>query len=163
MSSTSCEELRLTNATIVREYQSSAFCSDMPSYRQGSLIIVLVVGVVSSLALVAVIVHGFRLIHKPKRPRIKKTFVVRKQARLNSTSDTPLTNRPLATEQCEITIENCCNMNICETVCYPIIIIVIVATNVITLYSPVLILNLWSNSSQDAIKSRLALRRIKRY
>lgn len=93
----------------------------MPSYRQGSLIIVLVVGVVSSLALVAVIVHGFRLIHKPKRPRIKKTFVVRKQARLNSTSDTPLTNRPLATEQCEITIENCCNMNICETVGHTII------------------------------------------
>ncbi|XP_017862200.1 PREDICTED: protein cueball [Drosophila arizonae] len=113
-----CEELRLTNATIVREYQSSSFCSDIPSYRQGSLIIVLVVGVVSSLALVAVIVHGFRLIHKPKRPRIKKTFVVRKQARLNSTSDTPLTNRPLATEQCEITIENCCNMNICETPCF---------------------------------------------
>lgn len=116
--SNSCEELRLSNGTIVTEYQAAALlCADGPSsLRSGSVIIVLVVGIVSSLALVAVIVHGLRLIYKPKRPRIKKTFVVRKQARLNSSSDTPLTNRPLATEQCEITIENCCNMNICETV-----------------------------------------------
>ncbi|XP_030565416.1 protein cueball isoform X1 [Drosophila novamexicana] len=115
-----CEELRLSNGTIVTEYQAAApLCADGPSsLRSGSVIIVLVVGIVSSLALVAVIVHGLRLIYKPKRPRIKKTFVVRKQARLNSSSDTPLTNRPLATEQCEITIENCCNMNICETPCF---------------------------------------------
>lgn len=86
----------------------------------GSVIIVLVTGIVMSLFLVAAIVHGVRLIYKPKRPHIKKTFVVRKQARLNSASDTPLTNRPLTTEQCEITIENCCNMNICETVRNPL-------------------------------------------
>lgn len=96
----------------------SARCN-RPSMWTGNVIIVLVTGIVTSLFLVAAIVHGVRLIYKPKRPHIKKTFVVRKQARLNSASDTPLTNRPLTTEQCEITIENCCNMNICETVRYP--------------------------------------------
>jgi len=45
-----------------------------------------------------------------KRPRIKKRIIVNKNV-------TPLTSRPsLPPEQCEITIENCCNMNICETV-----------------------------------------------
>lgn len=98
----------------------SAPCSSRQSMWTGSVIIVLVTGIVMSLFLVAAIVHGVRLIYKPKRPHIKKTFVVRKQARLNSASDTPLTNRPLTTEQCEITIENCCNMNICETVRNPL-------------------------------------------
>lgn len=99
---------------------SAAPCNNRPSMWTGSVIIVLVTGIVMSLFLVAAIVHGVRLIYKPKRPHIKKTFVVRKQARLNSASDTPLTNRPLTTEQCEITIENCCNMNICETVRNPL-------------------------------------------
>lgn len=67
-------------------------------------------GVVISLALIAVIVVSIRHVYKPLRPRIKKTYVVRKNI-----SPTPLTSRP-STEQCEITIENCCNMNICDTV-----------------------------------------------
>lgn len=47
-----------------------------------------------------------------KRPRIKKRFIGSK-----TVTPTPLTNRPgPATDQCEINIENCCNMNICETV-----------------------------------------------
>ncbi|XP_067001735.2 protein cueball isoform X2 [Anabrus simplex] len=47
-----------------------------------------------------------------KRPRIKKRIIVNKNV-------TPLTSRPPPTsDQCEITIENCCNMNICETPCY---------------------------------------------
>lgn len=46
-----------------------------------------------------------------RRPRIKKRFVV------NKSGITPLTSRPqMMSDQCEITIENCCNMNICETV-----------------------------------------------
>lgn len=47
-----------------------------------------------------------------RRPRIKKRIVVNK-------SITPLQScRPpqQQNQQCEITIENCCNMNICETV-----------------------------------------------
>ncbi|KAK7873804.1 hypothetical protein R5R35_005788 [Gryllus longicercus] len=49
-----------------------------------------------------------------RRPRIKKRIIVSKNV-----TPTPLTCRPSPVgEQCEITIENCCNMNICETPCY---------------------------------------------
>lgn len=68
------------------------------------------VGVVVSLLLVFIIVTTIRCVYKPLRPRIKKTYVVHKNV-----TPTPLTCRP-TTEQCEITIENCCNMNICDTV-----------------------------------------------
>ncbi|EDV96429.1 GH15203 [Drosophila grimshawi] len=113
-----CEEWSNSNDTAtITEYQTAGQCGPAPPV-QGPLIIVIVLGLVTTSGLVALTVHGVRLIYKPKRPRIKKTFVVRKQARLNSSSDTPLTNRPLTTEQCEITIENCCNMNICETPCF---------------------------------------------
>lgn len=74
-------------------------------------ILILVIGVCVSLLLIFLIVHAVRRFYKPTRPRIKKTFVVQKKV-----SQTPLTSRPISTEQCEITIENCCNMNICETV-----------------------------------------------
>lgn len=47
---------------------------------------------------------------KRLRPRIKKRVVVNKNV-------TPLTYRPQVA-QCEITIEDCCNMNICETPCF---------------------------------------------
>lgn len=116
-SPSSCEELAQENSTniAIPQYQHLEVCLT-PNVWTSSVIIILVVGIVSSLLLVAVILHGVRRLYKPKRPRIRKTFVVRKQARTNSAGDTPLTNRPLATEQCEITIENCCNMNICETV-----------------------------------------------
>nr|CAD7589615.1 unnamed protein product [Timema genevievae] len=50
--------------------------------------------------------------HYRKRPRIKKRIIVNKNV-------TPLTSRPVQPgEQCEITIENCCNMNVCETPCF---------------------------------------------
>lgn len=74
-------------------------------------VIFVVIGVLTALTLVFLIIQTLRRIYKPARPRIKKTFVVQKKI-----SQTPLTSRPVATEQCEITIENCCNMNICDTV-----------------------------------------------
>ncbi|XP_032662978.1 protein cueball isoform X2 [Odontomachus brunneus] len=44
-----------------------------------------------------------------RKPRVKRRFV----------GVTPLTSRPqIPDNQCEITIENCCNMNICETPCF---------------------------------------------
>lgn len=47
-----------------------------------------------------------------RRPRIKKRIIVNKNV-------TPLTYRPQPnSQQCEITIENCCNMNVCETPCF---------------------------------------------
>lgn len=66
----------------------------------------------SFLAVMLIVVFGlFILVCKmKKRPRIKKRIIVNKNV-------TPLTYRPQPTsEQCEITIENCCNMNVCETV-----------------------------------------------
>ncbi|KRT84802.1 hypothetical protein AMK59_2409, partial [Oryctes borbonicus] len=46
------------------------------------------------------------------RPRVNKRIIVNKNV-------TPLTYRPHSTTQeCEITIENCCNMNVCETPCF---------------------------------------------
>lgn len=98
--------------------QSSVFDSSTTEshriYWNNTIVIVLVVGVALCLCLVLLIVLSVRRFYKPERPRIKKTFVVRKQALPMDT--TPLTNRPMATEQCEITIENCCNMNYCDTV-----------------------------------------------
>ncbi|XP_050351554.1 protein cueball isoform X1 [Nymphalis io] len=49
-----------------------------------------------------------KILYLKRRPRIKKRIIVNKNV-------TPLTARP---DQCEITIENCCNMNICETPCF---------------------------------------------
>lgn len=76
--------------------------------------IFVMVGVVCSLGLVFLIVNALRRFYKPIRPKIKKTFVVRNK--MDRNNRTPLTCRPAAPEQCEITIENCCNMNICDTV-----------------------------------------------
>lgn len=76
-------------------------------------IIMIVISVLVGLTLVLLIVESIRRMKKPVRPRIKKTFLVQKKI-----SQTPLTSRPVATEQCEITIENCCNMNICDTPCF---------------------------------------------
>lgn len=75
--------------------------------------ILVTVGVVCSLALVYLIVSVLRRFYRPIRPKIKKTFVVHNKS--DRKNRTPLTCRP-APEQCEITIENCCNMNICDTV-----------------------------------------------
>lgn len=76
-------------------------------YRTILPILSIIVGVlVFVIAVLSYYVNKFR-----KRPRIKKRFVVSKGG------VTPLTSRPqLPDNQCEITIENCCNMNICETV-----------------------------------------------
>lgn len=80
-------------------------------------LIIVSVGVVVSLLLVVLIVTGLRTLYKPVRPRIKKTFVVRNKMDQRKMNRTPMTCRPAA-EQCEITIEDCCNMNICDTVSF---------------------------------------------
>lgn len=74
-------------------------------------IYVIVAGVLVTILLMVVMVLGaIRRWYKPARPKIKKTYVVRKNV-------TPMTYRPTAaSERCEITIENCCNMEYCDTV-----------------------------------------------
>jgi len=77
-------------------------------------VIVVLTVFVAGLAAVAVVLSR-KVRSLGRRPRIKKRIVVNK-------SITPLTCRPQEQQQnhqqCEITIENCCNMNICETVMY---------------------------------------------
>ncbi|XP_050545727.1 protein cueball [Daktulosphaira vitifoliae] len=88
--------------------------SDMSSCKLSktltAVIAILVVFAVSLGTLSLVLVRRVRFLGR--RPRIKKRIVVNK-------SITPLTSRPVQqNQQCEITIENCCNMNICETPCF---------------------------------------------
>ena len=75
-----------------------------------SYLVLVVLGVTCAVLLVATVVLLRRVRLLRKRPRIKKRIIVNKNV-------TPLTAcSPLPQDHCEITIENCCNMNICETV-----------------------------------------------
>lgn len=62
--------------------------------------------------LVATVVLLRRVFLLRKRPRIKKRIIVNK----NVTPLTACSSQPQ--DQFEITVENCCNMNICETPCF---------------------------------------------
>lgn len=70
--------------------------------------VILAVCITFSLLLFLIILVVIRKINRPMRPKIRKKYVVHKNIE-------PLTYRP-TTEQCEVIIEDCCNMNICETV-----------------------------------------------
>ncbi|KAI4481144.1 hypothetical protein M0804_009770 [Polistes exclamans] len=79
---------------------------------QSKTLIFVLIGLIIVL-IIMIVVMSFYLNKLRRRPRIKKRFVVSKSG------VTPLTSRPQLTDnQCEITIENCCNMNICETPCF---------------------------------------------
>lgn len=69
--------------------------------------------VMGSLLILSLIIATVYKIYKPNRPRIKKTYVVQRNIKGNAAN-----GRAPATEQCEVIIENCCNMNICETPCF---------------------------------------------
>lgn len=70
--------------------------------------VILAVCLTLSLLFFLIILLVIKRLHKPMRPRIRKKYVVHKNIE-------PLTCRP-TTEQCEVIIEDCCNMNICDTV-----------------------------------------------
>nr|XP_049706836.1 protein cueball [Helicoverpa armigera] len=70
--------------------------------------VIIMLGVLCGLLCLACAVLITKVLHLRRRPRIKKRIIVNKNV-------TPMTARP---DQCEITIENCCNMNICETPCF---------------------------------------------
>lgn len=76
-----------------------------------NFIYIIVAAVLLTIVLIVMMVLGaIRRWYKPARPKIKKTYVVRKNV-------TPMTYRPAPpSERCEITIENCCNMEYCDTV-----------------------------------------------
>ncbi|XP_068618209.1 protein cueball isoform X2 [Battus philenor] len=68
--------------------------------------IIMGLGIMAGLLFLACALLVTKILQLRRRPRIKRRIIVNKNV-------TPLTARP---DQCEITIENCCNMNICETV-----------------------------------------------
>lgn len=72
--------------------------------------VILAVCITISLLLFLAILVVIKKINRPLRPKIRKKYVVHKNVE-------PLTYRP-TTEQCEVIIEDCCNMNICETVSF---------------------------------------------
>ncbi|KAK2583224.1 hypothetical protein KPH14_009242 [Odynerus spinipes] len=83
--------------------------SESIGYKTLLFVLVALIGALTIL----IAVMSFYLHKLRRRPRIKKRFVVSKGG------VTPLTSRPqIPDNQCEITIENCCNMNICETPCF---------------------------------------------
>ncbi|KOC64648.1 Protein cueball [Habropoda laboriosa] len=97
-----CAEERKGFAQMVTFRENDEYGTLLPIFSAFVCVLVLVIIVLSYY------VNKFR-----RRPRIKKRFVVSKGG------VTPLTSRPqLPDNQCEITIENCCNMNICETPCF---------------------------------------------
>lgn len=72
--------------------------------------VILAICLTLSLLFFLIILLVIKRFHKPMRPRIRKKFVVHKNIE-------PMTYRP-TTEQCEVIIEDCCNMNICDTPCF---------------------------------------------
>lgn len=70
--------------------------------------VIIAVCITISLLIFLAILVVIKKINRPMRPKIRKKYVVHKNIE-------PLTYRP-TTEQCEVIIEDCCNMNICETV-----------------------------------------------
>lgn len=75
-----------------------------------SVLVTSSLGLVCIILAITVIILTSKVYMLKKRPRIRKRIIVNKPP-------APFACRPQAPpEQCEITIENCCNMNICETV-----------------------------------------------
>ncbi|XP_030021742.1 protein cueball isoform X2 [Manduca sexta] len=99
-----------TNTTKSSEYASDnltpeeVFCTNGWDTVRDPVILFLVITIICMFFANMVLLHKLKQLKM--RPRIKKRIIVNKNT-------TPMTSRP---DQCEITIENCCNMNICETV-----------------------------------------------
>ncbi|KAJ9597693.1 hypothetical protein L9F63_011447 [Diploptera punctata] len=97
------ENNTVTNAELKQSCELGKTISDWVSIVLGAMCVLLTI--------VSIVLFRKVIILK-RRPRIKKRIIVNKNV-------TPLTSRPpQSPEQCEITIENCCNMNICETPCF---------------------------------------------
>lgn len=113
--------LETMNATSSELVSSTKHEEHLMQYLQDPTFIILSVCLLVMIVIVVVLsVMVFRL---RRRPRIKKRIIVNKNV-------TPLTYRPQSTEQCEITIENCCNMNVCETVSFKKIAYILYCCNV---------------------------------
>uniref|UniRef100_A0A1L8DJ11 Protein cueball n=1 Tax=Nyssomyia neivai TaxID=330878 RepID=A0A1L8DJ11_9DIPT len=105
-----CTDKNATHASLSHDGDEHRELEDEKTIKMIWFILVSVIMTV--LVLLNAICFFMWRFQKPVRPKIKKTYVVRKNL-------TPLTCRPSGAEQqCEITIENCCNMNVCDTPCF---------------------------------------------
>lgn len=93
--------IRLEDNEVQSEF---THCSSNSSYIYAICAVCITISLLLFLAILVVI----KKFNRPLRPKIRKKYVVHKNIE-------PLTYRP-TTEQCEVIIEDCCNMNICETV-----------------------------------------------
>ncbi|XP_060535127.1 protein cueball isoform X2 [Cylas formicarius] len=98
-----------TSARIVAPPPERTFWTKVvedPAYSTLLMLVAFCVVIIGAMA-------AYIAVNRRRRPTIKKRIIVNKNV-------TPLTYRPrpAATEHCEITIENCCNMNVCETPCF---------------------------------------------
>lgn len=88
-----------------RAAESVTFSDKM--WNQTSLILMLCL---MTMSVVTLLLMGYICKMRKRRPRINKRIIVNKNV-------TPMTYRPHSvSQQCEITVEDCCNMNVCETV-----------------------------------------------
>lgn len=94
-------------STEISPLSSSSRISQLTTYFQDPAFITLMVCMCIMVVIIGIL--SAMVCRLKRRPRIKKRIIVSKNV-------TPLTDRPSHSEKCEITIENCCNMNVCETV-----------------------------------------------
>ncbi|XP_077281393.1 low-density lipoprotein receptor repeat domain-containing protein cueball [Temnothorax americanus] len=101
--------ISLTSCRCTDSNQTAERITLSDSFQNGTLLPIFVA--FTALLLVMLAILSYYVNKLRRRPRIKRHYVVSKGV-------TPLTSRPQIPDQCEITIENCCNMNICETPCF---------------------------------------------
>ncbi|EEB14122.1 nidogen, putative [Pediculus humanus corporis] len=110
-----CSSLSIYESAVSSEKEEEEVSYKSSACQQQTIIIIFLTCLQAlTVLIIAVLTKKVCLLHR--RPRIKKRIVVNKGVK----NQTPMTARPQisTSEQCEITIENCCNMNICETPCF---------------------------------------------
>ncbi|KAG5680972.1 hypothetical protein PVAND_010446 [Polypedilum vanderplanki] len=99
-----------TSSIAIENNESDTKILSKCPVRMNLTYVILSMCVTLSLLFFLIILLVIRRFHKPMRPKIRKKYVVHKNIE-------PLQCRP-TTEQCEVIIEDCCNMNICDTPCF---------------------------------------------
>ncbi|KAK9891311.1 hypothetical protein WA026_014553 [Henosepilachna vigintioctopunctata] len=91
---------------------STSNSSNFVNYFQDPVFITMICITFTVLAMCLFLTIYILHLRRKPMPRIKRRYIV------NNKNSTSMTERPQHPEQCEITIENCCNMNVCETPCF---------------------------------------------
>ncbi|GJQ68099.1 cue [Trypoxylus dichotomus] len=110
------DNLELTESSIlssIRPQEIKIGKHSIMEHLRDPTVLILSISMLVSLSLsTLLLVYVCKMKKGKSRPRVNKRIIVNKNV-------TPLTYRPHSTTQeCEITIENCCNMNVCETPCF---------------------------------------------